>query len=855
MKNKSKVLFFSTLAVAAMAIGAAVFASHRVVQQNLLGSRAGVGPYELTITEVETDGQLEETYQDNVEVIVPTELDNDLNLNFVMAKASAGNLAELGHRGMIYNFGTELGRITGITSIEANFSGNLYLKTSSHELATSSDHGAFLDGVQVLTSGNALPLSSPAKYFALIAGDSGAVIEDLTINYTCSDPGVAYESLIGTYTGEANGTVYQLDVSLEATVQKVVLKSLTAQTPVTINGTTVLSGNRLTSTFNFMSTDFAYVSEIQQNGRLLKFISVTPDGYLPHVDFYRVYDVENFDSYGSTGQGWDHNHTDKTVTTGLRSHWYNDFYQKDSSYTASPLGGTDWVLMASTDYLTFGQNKGRSGHAGVFKGNSTGLRFIQMNAYYGVPASIGRGAKLSFFAAGPYTNSGLSAKSANAGKVKVYAFYNTQVTKSNQSYRTEYEFDIPANSDWTEYTMNLDASKNYYAIGLYLKPSGQGYLPVDDFKIYTYSPYDVYTPVTGVEIESTAEVDAGKTVTLTPTFTPANASNKHVTWSSSDTNVATVDSNGVVTGVAAGSATITVTTEDGGHTDTCAVTVNPAPVYLSGTFVGSVTINVGANVNLPFTIASGDQGYIDFAICGVVTGVTKYTCDGSTFSIITKNTVTVKINSTDYQVTSGTLTGSIADGTFKNCSFSGTKVNDNSVTPTNNGSISCVKQDGSNSLFNNCDGSTSELQAVFGRRKLSSGSFVVDTTDADRILASSEHFMDGTGALVLKTEGSGTKSTLTLNSDLPEAYRSAFKNISFWVYNNSSSVVNNVNLFIYKGANFQNNSQITSVNNLQPGEWRFVTCGYSATIYNLQVYTEYLPANTLYLDNFCLYNS
>ena len=83
--------------------------------------------------------------------------------------------------------------------------------------------------------------------------------------------------------------------------------------------------------------------------------------------------------------------------------------------------------------------------------------------------------------------------------------------------------------------------------------------------------------VTGVTLDkTTATLDIDQSITLTATVAPENATNKAVTWASDKTDVATVDANGKVTAVAAGTANITVTTQDGGKTATCVVTVNPA---------------------------------------------------------------------------------------------------------------------------------------------------------------------------------------------------------------------------------------------------------------------------------------
>jgi len=86
--------------------------------------------------------------------------------------------------------------------------------------------------------------------------------------------------------------------------------------------------------------------------------------------------------------------------------------------------------------------------------------------------------------------------------------------------------------------------------------------------------------VTGVSLDSSSvTVGIGATRQLTATVSPSNAADRAVTWTSGNANIANVSTSGLVTARSAGTATITVTTKDGGYKATCAVTVPPpAPV-------------------------------------------------------------------------------------------------------------------------------------------------------------------------------------------------------------------------------------------------------------------------------------
>ncbi len=106
--------------------------------------------------------------------------------------------------------------------------------------------------------------------------------------------------------------------------------------------------------------------------------------------------------------------------------------------------------------------------------------------------------------------------------------------------------------------------------------------------------------VTGVSIaQDSYDVNLNGSTQLSATVEPSNATTKAVTWSSSDTSVVTVSTSGVATGLKEGSATITVTTQDGGFTDTC--TVNVVKVSVTGVSLNKSSISLQAGQSFTLT--------------------------------------------------------------------------------------------------------------------------------------------------------------------------------------------------------------------------------------------------------------
>ena len=134
-------------------------------------------------------------------------------------------------------------------------------------------------------------------------------------------------------------------------------------------------------------------------------------------------------------------------------------------------------------------------------------------------------------------------------------------------------------------------------------------LTQDKYASCTVTVLPKFIHVTDVSLDkSSLTLELGESATLSCTVSPANASDKSVTWSSSDEKVVKVDASGRVTTVATGTATIIVTANDNGKRASCTVTVVPPPVLVSSITLSqtSATLAIGQTLALTATVLPED---------------------------------------------------------------------------------------------------------------------------------------------------------------------------------------------------------------------------------------------------------
>ena len=169
-------------------------------------------------------------------------------------------------------------------------------------------------------------------------------------------------------------------------------------------------------------------------------------------------------------------------------------------------------------------------------------------------------------------------------------------------------------------------------------------------------------------------VQVGGTEQLTATISPNNAGNKNVSWSTSNKDVATVSNTGLVTGVAAGNATITVTTQDGGKTATCAVTV----VASGGSGnSGNATISL-SDIPKTYNTSSGNTSAdgFTFTVSNVASSYTSGTMQWKKSSGYIANTTPIEglLNITIDAINGKDFSGTLYSGSTSNPSSNGQNV-------------------------------------------------------------------------------------------------------------------------------------------------------------------------------------
>ena len=152
--------------------------------------------------------------------------------------------------------------------------------------------------------------------------------------------------------------------------------------------------------------------------------------------------------------------------------------------------------------------------------------------------------------------------------------------------------------------------------------------------------------VTGVTIEpSEAELLAGYLMQLTTTVLPENATNKNVIYSVDDESILSVDQNGKVAGLLAGTATVTVTTEDGGFTASAEITV---PAQVTSVRISPISASIGIGHTIQLTASITPSNAANKNLSWSVSDETIISVDGQgTVTGLSGGTATVTVTTED----------------------------------------------------------------------------------------------------------------------------------------------------------------------------------------------------------------
>lgn len=153
----------------------------------------------------------------------------------------------------------------------------------------------------------------------------------------------------------------------------------------------------------------------------------------------------------------------------------------------------------------------------------------------------------------------------------------------------------------------------------------------NNYNVYIIQiPGTVYATSVTLDKETSSLGAGGSSLKLTATVSPSKTTNKNITWSSSNPDIAEVDNTGIVTPKTPGNAVITAKTEDGGFTDTCQVTVrtivNPTGITLNKT---SADLVIGKSDKLTALLTPEDCTETDFNWSSDNSDIVSVDCEGN----------------------------------------------------------------------------------------------------------------------------------------------------------------------------------------------------------------------------------
>ena len=305
-----------------------------------------------------------------------------------------------------------------------------------------------------------------------------------------------------TYVSNING-LFNVKVEVGAD------KAVTLKAPglgMTVAGTYAADGQDIEMTFG----QTKYVATLSKDRQSLAFKSVSGTDavaqQLKNMSFKMIEYADNAETYDGDGKMYYQGNKDLAQVSGARGAYHCDYYTGGTS-NLSPIGGNGWSLMGgSGDQLQLDKTDAFDGSQSLKMKFSTAgnMRYLQWGLADGTAVGHTGFNRLGLYMKNP---------NANAVSIKLYAYHIQKVEPSTQgdSSRKVAEITVPANSDWSFYSLALDASKTYYGYGIYMvTKSATGFLNVDAVHYYNEgaNPYQNFLAKKDVSLSGTTNAGA-----------------------------------------------------------------------------------------------------------------------------------------------------------------------------------------------------------------------------------------------------------------------------------------------------------------------------------------------------------